>query len=111
MGKGKRGWLLALAWLAAGCCSHPGVFGKMEAGLRTVQAVYDPLLGKYLEEPTNDKVSLALVSADSALTIFDQLQRQWCPDPKVAAQLENQVQVAQKLAQEAGVAPAGSPAK
>ena len=103
--------LIALAWLAAGCCSNPGIFGKVEGGLKTVQAIYDPLLGKYLEDPTNEKVGLALVSADSALTIFDQIQKQWCPDPKTTAQLENQAQVTRKLATEAGVAPAENPAK
>jgi len=109
MGRGKGVLLLALACLAAGCCSNPGIFGKVDAGLKTVQAIYDPLLGKYLEEPTNDKVALALVSADSALTIFDQIQKQWCPDPKTVAQLENQAQASQKLAQEAGVAGSQAP--
>ena len=110
MGRGKGLLLVALAWLAAGCCSNPGIFGKVEAGLRTVQTVYDPLLGKYFDDPTNEKVGLALASADSALVIFDQMQKQWCPDPKAAAQLEQQAEVTKKLAAAAGVAPAGSPA-
>jgi hypothetical protein len=110
MGKGKGVLLVALAWLAAGCCSNPGIFGKVETGLRTVQTVYDPLLGKYFEDPTNEKVGLALASADSALIIFDQIQQQWCPDPKATAQLEQQAKVAQKLAQEVGVVPAESSA-
>jgi hypothetical protein len=53
---------------------------------------------------------LALASADSALIIFDQIQQQWCPDPKATAQLEQQAKVAQKLAQEVGVVPAESSA-
>jgi hypothetical protein len=110
MGKGKAVWLLTLAWLAAGCCSNPGIFAKVEAGVKTVQTVYDPLLGKYLEDPTNEKVGLALTSADSALVIFDQIQKQWCPDPKAAAQLEQQAEVTKKLAAAAEVAPAASPA-
>jgi len=109
MGKGKVVWLLTLVWLAAGCCGNPGIFGKVEAGLKTVQTVYDPLLGKYFENPTNEKVGLALASADSALVIFDQIQKQWCPDPKAAAQLQQQAEVTKKLAAAAGVAPAGSP--
>ena len=103
MGKGRWGPLVALICLTAGCCTNPGVFAKVEGSMKTVQEYYAPLLeaGGWDRQ---EKVSRALVAADTTLLLAGELQRQWCPDPSKARQLELQVQEAQKLAQEAGVA-------
>lgn len=103
MGKGRWGPLVALICLTAGCCTNPGVFAKVEGSLRAVQEYYTPLVEAVGVGPP-EKVRLALVAADTTLLLAGELQRQWCPDPSKARQLELQVQEAQKLAQEAGVA-------
>lgn len=106
MKKGKWVWLLALVWLMGGCCSHPGVFKKVQSSLETVQDFYGPLLqGKGTQ---NEKMRQALVAADSALLLAGELQDRWCPNSQKAEQLELQTQEAQRLAQEAGVAKAGA---
>ena len=98
----RRHWMaiLVLAGLAAGCCAYPGLFDRLEYSLKTVQAFYEPLLQ---EELANEKVHRAVVAADTALLLAGELQRQWCPPPQAAAQLELQVQEAGKLAAAAGV--------
>jgi hypothetical protein len=85
------------------------VFAKVEGSLRTVQEYYTPLVEAAVGVGPPEKVRLALVAADTTLLLAGELQRQWCPDPSKAQQLELQVQEAQKLAQEAGVAPTESP--
>jgi hypothetical protein len=92
--------ILVLAGLAAGCCAYPGLFDRLECSLKTVQAYYEPLLQ---EELANEKVHRAVVAADTALLLAGELQRQWCPTPQAAEQLELQVQEAEKLAAAAGV--------
>ncbi|MFH1595028.1 MAG: hypothetical protein ABIG94_01475 [Pseudomonadota bacterium] len=96
--------LFALVWLS-GCCAHPGVFEKVHRSLVTVQTFYGPMLEG--EWQLNDKVRRAVVAADTTLLLAGELQRQWCPDPGQAKQLEIQTQEARNLAQEAGVAAAG----
>jgi hypothetical protein len=97
--------LLALIGLS-GCCSYPGVFNKVHRSMVAVQDFYGPLLQGEWEQ--NDKVRLAVVAADTTLLLAGELQKQWCPDPGQAQQLELQAQQATKLAQEAGVAAAGN---
>jgi hypothetical protein len=110
--KGQRGsrsrWLAVLAGTAllSGCCSHPGVFQKLERSLKTVQSYYDPLLK---EDLMNDKMRRAVVAADTTLLLAGELQTQWCPPPEAVKQVELQVEEAQKLAQEAGLREAGAP--
>ncbi len=98
----RRHWMaiLALAGLAAGCCAHPGVFDRLERSMKTVQTFYEPLLQ---EELADEKVRRAVVAADTALLLAGELQRQWCPPPQAAEQLELQVTEAEKLAAAAGV--------
>jgi hypothetical protein len=102
MKKGRWVWLLALTWLAGGCCAHPGVFQRVHQSLKTVQEFYDPLLKDGWE--LNDTARRAVVAADTTLLLAGELQRQWCPDPSKAEQLELQAKAAQELAQQAGVA-------
>lgn len=102
-------WLaiMALAGLAGGCCSNPGVFQKLEHSLRTVQGYYEPLLG---EDLMNDKVRRAVVAADTTLLLAGELQAQWCPPATAVEQVELQTAEATKMAAEAGVqAPAVQP--
>lgn len=108
MGKSRWGPILALVWLMAGCCAHPGVFQQVHGSLEAVQQFYGPLLQDGWSE--NEKVRQAVVAADTTLLLAGELQRQWCPDPLKAGQLELQTQAATKLAQEAGVAAASPPA-
>lgn len=103
MSKGRLGPIVALMWLTAGCCTHPGVFAKVEGSLQAVQGYYTLLLEAVGVDPP-EKVQRALVAADTTLLLAAELQRQWCPDPLKARQLELQTQEAKKLAQEAGVA-------
>ncbi len=107
MGKGRWGPLVALMCLTAGCCTHPGVFAKVEGSLRAVQEYYTPLVEAVGVGPP-EKVSRALVAADTTLLLAGELQRQWCPDTLKAQQLELQAQEARKMAQEAGLEEAGS---
>jgi hypothetical protein len=106
MGKSKWGWLVLLAGLTAGCCSQPGIFQKVSSSMESVQSFYAPLIQDDLDR--NDKLRLAVVAADTTLLLAGELQRQWCPDPTKAEQLELQAQEARKMAQEAGVAEAGT---
>ncbi len=105
MRKGKWGWVLALAWLVAGCCSNPGVFQKVKSSLETVQNYYGQLFNEGWDQ--NDKVRRAVVAADTTLMVAGEMQRLWCPDSQKTEQLELQAQEAKKLAQEAGVAKDG----
>jgi hypothetical protein len=98
---GKWLWLMALICIGSGCCSHPGVFQQVENSLQTVQSFYDPLVKETVGD--NEKVKLAVVAADTTLLLAAELQKQWCPDPDQANQLELQAQNSQKLAQEAGI--------
>lgn len=106
MGKGRFMPLLALLWLTAGCCSHPGLFNQVEHSLKTVQDYYGPLLEAEGWD-RQEKLRQAVVAADTTLLLAAELQRQWCPDPLKAQQLELQAGQAAKLAQEAGVVEAG----
>ena len=102
-------WLVALMGLTLGCCQNPGVFAKAKRSLETVQSFYGPMLqqeGWHQDE----KVRQAVVAADTALLLAGELQRQWCPEPGQAAQLELQVSQAQKLAEDAGVKEVVAPA-
>ncbi len=105
MKKGK--WLLLAALLlglAGGCCSQPDLFQKVHQSLETVQGYYGPLVQECVGQ--DGRVQRAVVAADTTLLLAGELQRQWCPDPNQAKQLELQTTEAQKLAQEAGVAAA-----
>ncbi len=105
MKKGK--WLLLAALLlglAGGCCSQPGLFQKVQQSLETVQGYYGPLVQEC--EGQDERVKRAVVAADTTLLLAGELQRQWCPEGQQVQQLELQTAVAQKLAQEAGVAAA-----
>lgn len=95
-------WFLPLLWLAAGCCAHPELFQKLQGSLETVQGFYDTLLQQEGWQQ-NDRLRQVVVVADTTLMLAGELQRQWCPDPGQAQQLELQAGEAQKLAQEAGV--------
>jgi hypothetical protein len=106
MEKGKWGWLVLLAGLTAGCCSQPGIFQKVNRSMESVQSYYAPLIQDDLNR--NDKLRLAVVAADTTLLLAGELQSQWCPDPRKAEHLELQAQEARKMAQEAGVAAAGT---
>ncbi|MBM4274584.1 MAG: hypothetical protein FJ134_09030 [Deltaproteobacteria bacterium] len=91
-------WFLAGVWLMAGCCPHPGVFDQVRRSMQTVQGFYGDLL---TEREWSDQVRQAVVAADTALLLAGELERQWCPDPAQAAQLELQSRQAGKLAEEA----------
>ena len=100
----KIGWFWALVLclgLAAGCCSQPGIFQKVEQSLETVQSFYEPLIQGDLSQ--DGPLKRAVVAADTTLLLAGELQKQWCPEAGKAQQLELQVGEAQKLAQEAGV--------
>ena len=97
---------IALLWLVAGCCANPEIFQKVHTSLETVQNFYGPLVQQDLSQ--DERLQRAVVAADTTLMLAGELQRQWCPDPGQAKQLELQVSAAQKLAQEAGV-PAVAP--
>ena len=100
-------WAVLLGLIClAGCCSHPGLFDQVHSSLVTVQNFYDPLLQGDWEQ--NDLVRKAVVAADTTLLLAGELQKQWCPDPDQAKQLELQAQEAKNLAQDAGVAAAGT---
>jgi hypothetical protein len=98
------GWLTTLIWVAAGCCSHPGVFNKVQGSLEMVQSFYEPLLQEL--GAGDERVRRAVVIADTTLLVAGELQRLWCPDPGKAEQLALQAQEAKRLAAEAGVKPA-----
>ncbi|MBM4293376.1 MAG: hypothetical protein FJ126_00510 [Deltaproteobacteria bacterium] len=89
-------WLLALVWLAASCCPHPGVFDQVRRSLTTVQSFYGDLLK---ETEWSDQIRLAVVAADTTLALAGELERQWCPAPGLADQLELQTRQAQKMAE------------
>ena len=93
--------LAALLWLVVGCCDHPEIFQKVQGSLETVQSYYEPLVQQDLSK--NDSLKRAVVAADTTLLLAGELQKQWCPDPGKAQQLELQTSEAQKLAQEANV--------
>lgn len=95
---------LLMLGLEVGCCSHPEVFAKARTSLETVQSFYGSLLEGDLSQDA--KLQLAVVAADTTLLLAGELQRQWCPEPNKANQLELQTKEAQNLAQEAGVAAA-----
>jgi hypothetical protein len=104
----KRWFCLAalMLWLVAGCCDHPEIFQKVQGSLEAVQTFYEALTQQDLSQ--DEGLKRAVVAADTTLLLAGELQRQWCPDPGKAQQLELQVGEAQKLAQEAGV-PAAAP--
>jgi len=99
-------WVAVLVWLSGGCCAHPGVFEKVHKSMVTVQGFYDPLIQQNLVK--NGVVQQAMVAADTTLLLAAELQKQWCPNPDNARQLELQAREARKLAQEAGVIEAGA---
>ena len=90
-----------LLWLMSGCCGQPGIFQKVHQSLLTVQSFYDPLVQEVNGQ--DERIRRAVVAADTTLLLAGELQKQWCPDPGQAQQLELQTGEAQKLAQEAGV--------
>ncbi len=101
MKKSSWFWLALLLGLTAGCCSNPEVFQKVQTSMQTVQSFYAPLIQQDLSQ--DNGLKRAVVAADSTLLLAGELQKQWCPDPGQAKQLELQAGDAQKLAQEAGV--------
>jgi hypothetical protein len=94
-------WLALLLGLASGCCSQPEIFQKVHTSMETVQNFYGPLIQQDFSQ--DERLRLAVVAADTTLLLAGELQRQWCPDPSQASQLELQAVAAQKLAEEAGV--------
>lgn len=101
MTKGRWLWLAALVWLSGGCCAYPGLFEKVHESMVTVQRFYDPLIEQDLGR--NEIARQAVVAADTTLLLATELQKQWCPNPNEAEQLDLQAREAKKLAQEAGV--------
>jgi hypothetical protein len=100
----RTNWLLLVLLLlgvTAGCCSQPEIFQKVHTSMETVQNFYDPLIQGDLSQ--DERLQRAVVAADTTLLLAGELQRQWCPDPGQAKQLELQTGEAKKLAQEAGV--------
>ena len=107
MQKNKLLWLtLLLLGLVAGCCDHPEIFQRVQGSLQTVQSFYGALTQQDLSQ--DEGLKRAVVAADTTLLLAGELQRQWCPEPGKAQQLELQTSEAQKLAQEANV-PAARP--
>ncbi len=92
--------LLMAVWLVVGCCSNPGVFGKVSDSLRLVQSYYDPLLKGDLGD---ERVRQAVVAADTTLLVAGELQKQWCPDEKAVEQLLLQVKETEELRRQAGI--------
>jgi hypothetical protein len=90
-------------WVGGGCCSHPGVFSRLEHSLKSVQAYYEPLVQELAEEPTQEKVRRAVVAADATLLLVGELQAQWCPEASAVRQAALAAATAQQLAAEAGV--------
>ena len=104
----RKGVLIAgltLIWLTGGCCGQPGVFDRLGSSLKTVQSFYGPLLQENLGD---ERVRRAVVAADTTLMLAGELQKQWCPAPQKAEQLELQTKEAGKLAQEAGIVQTGA---
>jgi len=99
------GWAvgLAAALLLAGCCDNPAALKVAKGSIIAVQTFYDPLVGKYLDDKTNETAGLALVSADTALALAGIIQEGYCASQAEAKQLQLQIQNAAKLAAEAGV--------
>ncbi len=108
MRKTRWFWLtVLLLGLTGGCCAQPEIFQKVQHSLETVQSYYGPLIQEDLGQ--NEQLKAAVVAADTTLLLAGELQKQWCPDPAKAKQLELQVGQAQKLALEAGVSAAAGP--
>ncbi len=91
------------AGVFSGCCSHPGVFSRLEQSLTTVQKYYEPLVKELGETPVKDKVEQAVVAADTTLLLIGELQRQWCPPIQAVEQVVLAAAEAERLAQEAGM--------
>jgi hypothetical protein len=101
-------WLVLVALIClSGCCAHPGVFDQVHRSMAIVQGFYEPLLQEHWQE--NETLRRAVVAADTTLLLAGELQKQWCPDPGQAGQLELQAQEAGKLAREVGVAAGNLP--
>jgi hypothetical protein len=96
---------LGAALLLGGCCQNPGVFQKAQRSLDTVQSYYAPLLKEDWQQ--DERLRQAVVAADTTLLLAGELQRQRCPEPGKAEQLEIQTREAQTRAREAGVKEAG----
>ena len=107
----RLAWLaagLALAGLVGGCCTNPGVFGKVDQSLRVAQRYYDPLLKEDLRD---DRVRRAVVAADTTLLLAGELQQMWCPSAGKVEQLQIQAREMEKLIREAGVKAGGETGK
>jgi hypothetical protein len=98
-------WVAALAWLSGSCCAHPGLFQKAQESVMAVQGFYDPLINQDFDR--NVIAKQALVAADTTLLLASELQKQWCPNPNKAEQLDLQAQEAKQLAREAWICEAG----
>lgn len=105
MKKGRWLWVAALVCLSGGCCNHPGLFQKVHDSMALVQSFYDPLIRQDLDR--NETAKQAVLAADTTLLLAGELQKQWCPNPSQAKQLELQAQEAKQLARDAGVAEGG----
>jgi hypothetical protein len=96
--------MLALVLTPMGCiCKYPNVTGKVQGTLATGHTFYDALVKKFLDNKTDATVHGAVISADLALAMAGQLQKQWCPDPALVAQAEKMMADAKAKAGAAGV--------
>jgi hypothetical protein len=95
--------VLAAALLLAGCCNNPGGLATARGVISAVQTFYDPLLGIYLDDRTNEMAALAMVSADTALSLAGAIQAGYCASQAEAEQLKLQAAQADRLAAAAGV--------
>lgn len=96
--------MLTLALAPVGCiCKYPNVAPQIQGSLSTVQGFYDTLVAKFLDDKTDATVRAAIVSADLALSLAGALQKQWCPDPALAAKAEAMAKDAAVRAALAGV--------
>lgn len=89
---------LALAGLllTAGCCDKTNYLPMVQAGMAVLAVNYDPLVGKYLDDPANKTVQAALVSTDTALLLGGLIRDAYCASMKDAEQFKSQAELAKK---------------
>jgi hypothetical protein len=91
------------ALLLVGCCDNRAAVKTGQAAIGAVQTFYDPLVGKYLDDKTNQTVGLAVVSADTALLLAGAIQDGYCASQGEQEQLKLQTKTAEELAAAAGI--------